>query len=374
MNIGSLFVELGVKGGTMAISQVGSLHKGLRDTALIANQTVQMMSKLYGATKDIVKENASLGKELSNTSAELDISTDRLQRWDYAARLSGAQVGEMDSAFRSLQSSLLGIRDNDVPEYFQYLFAQMDKVDKNFDAKKFLSGDLDYAMESIRNLAKNGEYDLARLNAALSSLGFSNGISTFLKLSDVKLGSISKDLIIPKGSIQDLDKMYEGLIQIEQISRTAFADFAKVFDKQLISDIGQMVKELATLLKEVVVFAKESGLIKTASTITQAASSQTRGLGDIVSGKTSVSESFMQGVDFWGQQFSPFLDAAKNSAQMAWNDRGSIIANIVNNLTVDSNDPTDILNATSNGTQQGMNDAMGQMFPERGNTNLRAAR
>src|SRR5690606_18217626 len=145
MNIGSLFVELGVKGSSGAIRGVGSLGKGLRDVAIIANQTLQFMSKLYGATKEVVDENTRLGNSLLVASKDLDISTNSLQRWEYASMLSGARAGEMTSAFKSLQGSLLSIRDNDVPEYFAYLFQQMGEVDKSFDTNRFLSGDVEYA-------------------------------------------------------------------------------------------------------------------------------------------------------------------------------------------------------------------------------------
>lgn len=262
MNLGSLFVELGVKGGTQANGKVKELRDGLRDAAIIANQTVQLMSKVYEGTKQLVQENTAWGVSLTNASKDLNISTDSLQRWDYAARLTGAKAGEMDSAFKSLQGTILGIADSgELPDYFAHLMSQMNEVDKSFDADRFRSGDLEYAMTMIRKLANNGTTDLARLNKALSAMGFSDGVSNFLKNGTTNLGSISKNLIVDKNGVKSLDQMYKSLVEIEQVSQVAFADIAKMFDKDLLDDFKDLVIELADLVKALLTLSKDTGLI-----------------------------------------------------------------------------------------------------------------
>lgn len=366
MNIGSLFVELGTKGAGSAIRQISNLQSGLVGASLAANQTIQFLKTMYESTSAIVKQNAQMGASLSNSSKELGISTDSLQRWEYAARLSNAKAGEMTASFRQLQKTLLDVRDGDMPQYFAYLFNEIGKVDQAFDADRFQT-DLEYAMTSIRKLAKNGEYDLARLNQALASMGFSDSIANFLKLSDVDLSKISKDLIISGQGVKNLEEMNKGVVEIEQTMATAMADLAQAFDKEFINDIKILIKELVGLMKSLTEAMKESGLIKGAGSVVSAVSNDTRVMSDLLSGKVGIGQVASDTASYWWDQISPFTDALINEVKrlsLDYKSQSPVNLNI-NNTIQTSDDPSSIASAIGSTSVDAINNAIPLIQPTR---------
>lgn len=361
MNIGSLFVELGTKGAGSAIRQISNLQSGLVGASLAANQTIQFLKTMYDSTSAIVKQNAQMGAALSNSSKELGISTDSLQRWDYAARLSNAKAGEMTASFRQLQKTLLDVRDGDMPQYFAYLFEQIGKVDSAFDADRFQT-DLEYAMTSIRKLANGGQYDLARLNQALASMGFSDSIANFLKLSDVDLSKISKDLIISGQGVKNLEDMNKGVVEIEQTMAAAMADFAQVFDKEFIGEIKVFVKELVLVLKELTILLKDSGMIRATSSALKLATGSTTVVGSMVKNDGSF-EGAREGV---GKTFMNVLGLDKKIEELrARNESIKAEININNNIqTLD--DPNMIAREIGTTSADGIVNSMMQIIPTRG--------
>ena len=365
MNIGSLFVDIGLEGAGSAIRGIGSVTKGLRDASLIANQSLQFMTRFFESGKKIVLESSQMGTSILNNSKTLDIATTQLQKWDYAARLSGANIGEMDNAFKSLQSSILGLREGDAPEYFNMLFSEISKIDPELDTVRFLSGDLEYAMGVIRKVAKNSSADISIINAALSNLGFSEGVSNFLRLSDVNLNGISKDLIISDKNVKNLNEMDKKITEIGQVWKVAFAEASTVFDKSFFTDLRDIIKELAELLKSVVQLMKDSGILKGTKDIAGFVSSETKTLSDLINGRVSVGKVAADtGKASW-DLIEPFLTMAKNNSIMGASDLKDFVINVYNQITT-QDDPVSIANAATNGTQEAIDRAAKQTSNIRG--------
>lgn len=291
MNIGSLFVELGVKGGKSSNNILKGVRSNLRDAALIANQTVSLFNQLYSGIRNLSEGSSKYATDLKIVSDNLDISTDRLQRWDYAAKLAGASGGEIFRSMQSLQKVLINFKDTgEAPKYFQMLFQEISKVDSAFDSNRFLN-DIDYAMQELNKIASSGTIkDVARLNEAFQGLGFSPTMINFLKNYRGNLNSISKDLLITKEDISALDQVRKGWVEIDQTVQKTFTGVARLFDDKFLKSIKELVVSLGELVKALVAIAKEYKVVETAANLVKNTASnlnvltQEDGVTDVIKG------------------------------------------------------------------------------------------
>lgn len=82
-------------------SQVDKLTESLGDFG----RTLTAAFAFYEA-REFVRQTVEIGDTLADTSEMLGVTSDELQRWQYVARMSGAEVGEFTSAFTRLQNRM----------------------------------------------------------------------------------------------------------------------------------------------------------------------------------------------------------------------------------------------------------------------------
>lgn len=353
MNIGSLFVSLGVKGANKTLSAIVSVKNGLRDTALIANQTVSLFERIYGGVRNMSENASNYAGNLNMLSNQLGVSVEQLQRWDYAARKAGAQSGQMFNAFDSLQKVLLQVRDNGAPEYFQYLFNQMSQIDSAFDSQRFET-DVNYAMESVAKLAQGATGDLARLNQAFSSIGIPPELLNALRKGDLNLGSITRDMLVDEGDIQTLERIRGYWVEIDGIVQKSFVNVAKTFDEEFVKSIKELIISLSELLTRMLELAKEFRIIERATVPIRAV---TRSLSDSEYAKRAASNTFG---NFFGSSATGNRKAEDEFIRRMNEIKGTRPnqpITINNNITT-QDDPLSIANGASDGTQSGIRDSM----------------
>lgn len=106
MNIGELFVNLGIKGSDKTVKELGSVQKGMSEvysTSLEAK--VAIVGAMY-ALEQLFAASGKMGTNLSNFNAILGVSTQTLQEYQFAARQVGVSNEAVEGTFKSLQSSI----------------------------------------------------------------------------------------------------------------------------------------------------------------------------------------------------------------------------------------------------------------------------
>jgi hypothetical protein len=63
-------------------------------------------AEIVGRAKDFVLEIQEAGDALNDTSAQLGVATDELQRWQFAAQMSGSSAGQLNTALLILQKNV----------------------------------------------------------------------------------------------------------------------------------------------------------------------------------------------------------------------------------------------------------------------------
>lgn len=259
MNLASMFIDLSVKGGSSALTTLGAISKGLGAITVVANQA----SQLIGTVSNLARTNAELGNSYLNLNKEISISSDRIQRWEIAARKSGAQASDVSSSFIGLRDSLMKIGESGSSGYLATFLSQVNEIDKTFDRSRFFSGaDLDYTMNIIRKLAREGTMNVGHLRKALAELGISDAMGSFMMRSDIDLSQIDSALIKSNSQLKNLESMQGFFVEMDATMSNAFASIAEIFsDKSFLNSIKELVTSLAELIKSLAVVVKESGVI-----------------------------------------------------------------------------------------------------------------
>lgn len=105
MNIGELFVNLGITGADKTTKEIAGVQKGmsgLYDTSLEAK--VAVVGAMY-ALERLFATSGAAGTNLTNFNATLGVSAQTLQKYQGAAREVGVSNQAVEASFRSLQSA-----------------------------------------------------------------------------------------------------------------------------------------------------------------------------------------------------------------------------------------------------------------------------
>ena len=109
MNIAELFVNLGVTGTKKTKDALGEVKGGLKEAGSMALETKAAIIAAMYAVERMFSASNKLGSGLTNFNAELGVSTDTLQRYQYAAQQVGVSNETVAGSFKSLQSSMTKI-------------------------------------------------------------------------------------------------------------------------------------------------------------------------------------------------------------------------------------------------------------------------
>ena len=125
MNVGELFISLGVKGADKAVGAIASVKDGLaktRDMSLEAKAGI--LGALY-ALEQLVAGSNHTGAELTNLSTVLGITTEDLQRYQWAAQQVNVSNQSVTGSFLALQSAMTKLMTKGTANEWFPRFAQM---------------------------------------------------------------------------------------------------------------------------------------------------------------------------------------------------------------------------------------------------------
>jgi hypothetical protein len=248
MTIAELFVNLGVKNEGSAQKALTGVHKTLGEissTSLAAKAAI--VGVIYGLER-MMSYSAQMGMGLKQFTDFTGLSTDALQRWQYAARQSGVSAGEMTASIKGVQQAmgdmLLG---KGAPEGMG-LFPRT----VGFDMKK--AQDTFYVMEKLKESSRIAPPTIA--NPVLKSFGLGENTIAFLKTTKVELDKIKPSNLFSGGEISQLSKV-----------EVAWSNFGRKLEMamgHLTAKHGlTIVKELSNVTDQVLRLADTLALLST---------------------------------------------------------------------------------------------------------------
>lgn len=259
MDVGSLFINLGVKGTDKTVGALTGVKKGLGEAKSMALETkVAIVAAIY-ALERLFSTSSQKGQSLENLSTLLGVSTKTLQQYEYAARQVGISNEAMDATFVGLQKSMTDVyTGKGLPEGLSQIqnlvggFSQADIEAYMKNPEKLLLKLQEYAQK---------EQNVGLRNRNLRSFvsddiiaGFNRNAFTPEKLKAAPLYSA--------GETRQLAQNEAAIANIKKDIEMWAGHFNAKNGKELIENIGGIVKEVFKLVDAFGELAKKLELMK----------------------------------------------------------------------------------------------------------------
>lgn len=230
MNVAELFVKLGVEGNTKVGHALESVQTGLsktRELSLAAQASI--LGLIYGVER-LTEASTGLGMDLKNFGLATGLSTQELQRWQYAALQAGVTADEMAGTIKGLQKITVDMMlGKGIPDGLALLGITPSRNPFNT---------LVQIQEKIRGMPA----DVAR--TLVAGLGISDGVFAMLRNGSVGLSKFRQELALTNAEQNRLTKVNQ-----------AWSDFWFTFKQNWAKTVGDAevskgLIEFATVLKD----------------------------------------------------------------------------------------------------------------------------
>lgn len=250
MNVGELFITLGLKGGDKTSKELKGVGKTLGDVSTNALAVkAAIVGVIYGLER-IMSSSMQTGAGLQQFSALTGLSTKQLQQWQYAARQVGVGADEVTSNFKSVQSVMAkAVLGEGKPKGM----SQLEQM-TGFDIKK--SNDTFYVMgklqEMVLKMRKQG-VGAGIIEDITKSFGVSEGmIAAFAR------GAFNKKTLgaAPTYTNDEIKKLSEVSVAWNNIAEKFKMAMGKLTAKEGMPIMGQIDKASMSLVDLIANMAK----------------------------------------------------------------------------------------------------------------------
>lgn len=248
MNIGEFFVTLGVKGSEKTLSALSGVSDGLGS---IKSMSLEAKAAILGAVyafERMMTSSSKTGTELQNFNALTGISTQDLQKWQYAGRQVGLTNEEIAGSFKSVQSVMGGLQMGKMPEGMAYLTNQLAKHGVQFDPAKALK-DTQYAMQKFQQFALT-ETNVSLRNWALKSMGLSEGMIAGMTRNAFNPTAFAKAPAYSEKEIASLGQANAAWTNLGTKIEMAFGHFNAKHGVQLVNDLTKITTQVIKLVEQ----------------------------------------------------------------------------------------------------------------------------
>jgi len=171
MQVGELFVAIGVKGVEKTVSAFENVYKGIDGVKKVSLEAkAAILSAIYAFEK-LSQSAIQTGTHLGSVASYLGIGVKELQQWEYAAQQAGISNEQFESSLMSVYKVISDIRSGEgAPKWFSFFAQNVGGV----DLEKAYQNPF-YLLQKIQQFARSkfsGE-DLILRNKALEGFGLS---------------------------------------------------------------------------------------------------------------------------------------------------------------------------------------------------------
>lgn len=151
MNVGELFINLGIKGSEKTVGAIAGVHKGMSELASTSIETkAAILGAMYGLER-LMSMSGNMGTALTNFNALTGQSSRKLQQWQYAMVQAGGTAQDVTSAVMNIQKAMARVDLNKgVPEGLFLLSKEAGGIDYSKKDDPYYM--LDKIQTAVRNM------------------------------------------------------------------------------------------------------------------------------------------------------------------------------------------------------------------------------
>lgn len=249
MNIAELFVNLGIKGSEKTIGALGGVKKGLGEvSAMSLEAKAGILAAMYGLERMMAASGAA-GTGLTNFAALTGLSSQTLQRWQYAARQAGVSGEELTGSLKAVQNSMTNmLLGKGAPEGLGIVAKAV-----GFDPAR--ARDSFYVMEQLQKAAQALPKDVG--NNVLKSFGLSDGTISAMRRNAFNPAAFAKADIYSSKEQGSLDKSNIAWSNLGDKIEKAIGHFNAAHGQALVKDITKIADEIFKLIGAFEKFAEK---------------------------------------------------------------------------------------------------------------------
>lgn len=260
MQIGELFVNLGIKGADKAVGALTDVGKGMKETASLSLEAKAGILGAMYALEQFVQKSGSVGTNLTNFTAVTGKSAQILQQYQYAARQVGVSNEETAATFKNLQKSMTDVfLGKGAPSGFAQLQRMTGNISRQ-DVEKFMANP-ELLLQRLQTYASR-EKNVGVRNATLSSFGLGDNISAAVDRNAFNQQALSK---APTYSDQEIGKLNDANIAWSNLNNKiemAIGHFNALHGGELAADFTKIIDRVITLTEAFVKLADKLKLFQ----------------------------------------------------------------------------------------------------------------
>ncbi len=243
--VAELFVNLGVKGSDKTLGALGSMQKGLKDTASVSLEAKAAIVGAMYALEKLFATSGQAGTDLTNFNTILGVSAQTLQKYQYAARQMGVSNQEVEGTFKSLQGAMTKTLMGEGAPKGLARVSMLTGGMTAADLKKF-------AEQPQLLIQKLQEYASKETNAGLrrevlSSFGVGEGMQAAMRRGAFTPQALAKAPTYSDREINSLDKANIAWSNLGNKIEMAVGHFNAAHGGQLVADISKLVDQVFKL-------------------------------------------------------------------------------------------------------------------------------
>lgn len=246
MNIGNLFVRLGVVGGDKAKKQIDTTSSGMVGLSKKSLTAIAALAGVSYGFKTLYDRSLRLGTGLTKFSNYTGMSSQELQRWQYIAKQSGVSAEEMTSSISGLQDAIGKMHiEGEIPKFLQMIGRYVEIDNTKLEDTYYL----------LSKLQEFSRLDLSPRDTAIANQLLGEFISPevigMLRSTRLTPDMVPQSALLSDGEAKRLQEVQAAGARVQQQLEVAMAKLVNQVGPDLIKNFERLIPEIIKLTKTV---------------------------------------------------------------------------------------------------------------------------
>ncbi len=254
MNIGELFINLGINGTDKAVGALSSVTKGLGETKSMSLEAKAGILAAVYAFERMISASARNGMSLQQFANSTGLAVDKMQNLENATRQFGVSAEETRSTVKGIQNSITGALFGDGAPKALAIMKNFG-VDVDFNKLKDEKEGPYYAIEKYQELAKKASPAILRYLFPGASVG--DNMLGFFRKNTADLWHNNLGPVNSPQMIEALSKAQVAMLNLENKLAHGFDVFTAKHGQEVVEDIERITTSIFNLLDAVTDLAEK---------------------------------------------------------------------------------------------------------------------
>lgn len=244
MDVGQLFINLGIKGTEKTVGALASVKDGLGATASMSLEAKAGILAAVYAMERLVSSAGGFATSMMNFNASTGTSIDVLQRYQYAAKQVGVANGDVEGSFRGLQTVISKtLLFGEAPKFLARV-SQLTGM--TFEDFKRAQNNPELMLQKLQQYAQ-AEKNVGFRNEALRSFGMNDSMIAGLARGAFTRDALAKAPVYNDSQLKNLDKANIALQNLMFKMEMAVGKFASGHGGALVADLDKITSAVIRL-------------------------------------------------------------------------------------------------------------------------------